>query len=153
VLLRTAAATAAVLALAACGGSKKPDLAKSALPPGCTVEEVSSTIHDFLTAPTLAPPGFFEVYGSRESDGRTFLTRKRAKALVHLRARHRLGERSRLIRLRIAQQDVNHARITFALTRLGPDFRRRGISGRLVNGAGTIDCAHQKVAAWVSQGP
>jgi hypothetical protein len=44
-------------------------------------------------------------------------------------------------------------RVTFRITRFAPDFRRRGIHGRLVSGAGTIDCAHQKVAAWVSKGP
>jgi len=153
VLLRAAAAAAVVLVLTACGSAKKQDVAKSALPPGCTVPEVAKTVRDFLSDPQLAPARLFEVYGSRESDRHTFLTRSRAKALAHLRARRRLGERSRLIQLRIAEQDVNHARIVFRLTRFAPDFRRRGIYGRLVAGAGTIDCAHQKVAAWVSKGP
>ena len=44
-------------------------------------------------------------------------------------------------------------RIGFQLTRYGPDYRKRGIHQRLVKGAGTLDCAHQKVAAWVSKGP
>jgi hypothetical protein len=154
VLLRIGAAAAMALVLAACGGgAKKEDPVQSALPPGCTVPEVAKTVNAFLADPTFAPVELFEVYGSRESDGRTFLSRSRAKALAHVRARRRLGERSRLIRLRIAPQDVNHVRITFQLTRFGPDFRRRGIFGRLVAGAGTVDCAHQKVAAWVSKGP
>jgi hypothetical protein len=48
---------------------------------------------------------------------------------------------------------VNHVRITFRLTRFAPDFRRRGIHGRLAQGGGTIDCAHGKVAAWAQRGP
>jgi len=153
VLLRIGAVGAAVVALAACGGSKKQSVAETALPPGCTVPEVAKTVREFLDAPTLAPPPFFAVYGSKESDGRTFLSRNRAKVLAHLRARRQLGEHSRVIALRIAQQDVNHVRITFRLTRLAPDFRHRGLYTRLVSGAGTIDCAHQKVAAWISKGP
>jgi len=97
--------------------------------------------------------GLPQVYASYESDGRSFVARNRATAIAHLRQRLRLGERSRLISLRIAKQDFNHARITFQLTRYGPDFLRRGIHQRLVKGAGTLDCAHQKVAAWVSKGP
>lgn len=143
----------ALLATSCGGGKKKENAATSALPPGCTVPEVAQTIKSFLAHPTFAPPAFFETYGSRESDGRTFLTHSRGKALAHARARVKLGERSRVIRLRIAQQDVNHVRITFLLTRYGPDFRKRRIHGRLVRGAGRMDCAHQKVAAWVTQGP
>jgi hypothetical protein len=101
----------------------------------------------------LAPAGTFEVYATYESDGRKFIARTPAKALAQLRARLRLGEKSRLIELRVANQDFNHARITFQLTRYGPDFRKRGIYQRLVKGGGTIDCAHQKVAAWVTKGP
>ena len=58
-----------------------------------------------------------------------------------------------MIELRVGKQDFNHARITFQLTRYSPDFLKRGIHQRLVNGGGTIDCAHQKVAAWVTKGP
>ena len=152
-LLRVAAAAACAAALAGCGRSNKEAPASSGLPPGCTVSEVDRIVRDFLAHPSLAPPGAFEVYATSESDGRRFLARKPAKALAHLRARQKLGERSRLIELRVAEQDFNHARITFQLTRLGPDFRRRGITGRLVQGAGTIDCAHQKVAAWITKGP
>ena len=151
-LLRVAAAALVVLGVAACG-AKKEAISQSGLPPGCTVDEVERTVRAFLVRPTLAPPATFQVYASEESDGHRFLARNRAKALAHLRQRLRLGERSRLIQLRVAPQDVNHARITFELTRLGPDFRARGIHGRLVRGAGTIDCAHQKVAAWVTKGP
>ena len=151
--LGATAALAALLAAGCGGGKTKEDVANSALPPGCTVAEVAQTIDQFLKHPTFAPPGFFETYGSRESDGRTFLTHSRAKALAHARARVKLGERTRVIRLRVAQEDVNHVRITFLLTRFGPDFRKRGIPGRLVRGAGRMDCAHQKVAGWVTHGP
>ena len=44
-------------------------------------------------------------------------------------------------------------RITFDLTRIAPDFRERGITTRIASGAGTVDCAHGKVAAWVVKGP
>jgi len=152
VLLRAAAVALAVLALTACG-AKKQAAPKSDLPPGCTVAEADRIVRDFLAHPTLAPRGMFELYASYESDGRTFVVRTRAAALAHLRRRQQLGERSRLISLRVAKHDFNHARISFQLTRYGPDYLRRGIHQRLVKGAGTLDCAHQKVAAWVSKGP
>jgi hypothetical protein len=153
VLLRVAAATAVVLALTACGGPKQQAAPHSDLPPGCSVEEVDTIVSSFLARPTVAPPSMFEVYATKESDGRKFLGRTPAKTLAHLRRRLALGERSRLIQLRVAPQDFNHVRITFQLTRFAPDFRPRGIHQRILLGAGTIDCAHGKVAAWVSKGP
>jgi hypothetical protein len=141
-----------VLALVGCGGSGSR--AKSSdLPPGCTVQEADSIVTSFLSKPDLAPAGTFQVYAAYDGDGRRFIARNRAKALAHLRARHALGEVDRLIELRVAPQDVNHARITFRLTRYAPDFLRRGIHGRLARGAGTLDCAHGKVAAWAMRGP
>jgi hypothetical protein len=151
VLLRTSAA-ALLLALAGCGGSAKRT-STTGLPPGCTVDEVDAIVTSFLAKPDLAPAGVFQVYAAYDSDGRRFVARNRAKALAHLRARRALGEVARLIQLRVAPQDVNHARITFRLTRFAPDFRRRGIHGRLAQGGGTIDCAHGKVAAWAQRGP
>jgi hypothetical protein len=154
VLLRIAAAGVLVLALAACGGgSKKAAAPKSNLPPGCTVAEVEQTVTRFLAEPTLAPPGQFEVYASYESDGRMFVTHNRTKALAYLRRRKAAGEVSRLIQLTVARQDFNHARITFQLTRRAPDYTARKIHNHLVRGGGTIDCAHQQVAAWVTKGP
>jgi len=158
VLLKLAAGALLVLALAACGSVAKQQAApttttESDLPPGCTVTEVSKIVNDFLARPSLAPAGDFEVYATYESDGRKFLAHTRAKALSHLRQRQRLGEQSRVFELRVGKQDFNHARITFQLTRHAPDFAKRGIHARLVKGGGTIDCAHQKVAAWVTQGP
>jgi len=151
-LLRIACIALAVLALAACG-AKKAAAPASDLPPGCTVPEVSKIVDDFLARPTLAPGGNFEVYATYESDGRKFVAHKAPVALAHLRRRLRLGEKDRVIELRVGKQDFNHARITFQLTRFAPDFRARGIHQRLVRGAGTIDCAHGKVAAWVTKGP
>jgi hypothetical protein len=154
VLLRLVASGALLLALAACGGgAKKTAEPKSSLPPGCTVAEVEHTVNGFLADPTLAPPGEFEIYASYESDGRTFVARNRAKALAYLRARKTAGEVSRLIQLTVARQDFNHARITFQLTRRAPDYVARKIHNHLVRGGGTIDCAHQQVAAWVTKGP
>jgi hypothetical protein len=154
VLLRIAAAALLLLALAACGGSKKKQATPGpTLPPGCTVPEVDRVVRDFLAHPSFAPRGVFEVYATYESDGRKFLARTPAKALAHLKQRLRLGEQSRLIELRVGKQDFNHARITFQLTRHAPDFVSRGIHQRLVKGGGTIDCVHQKVAAWVTKGP
>ena len=151
-LLRTAALLGLVLALAACGSSKKAS-PKSQLPPGCTVPEVQQVVNDFLVRPSFAPAGTFEVYATYESDGRKFVARTPGAALAHARARLRLGEHSRLIELRVGKQDFNHARITFQLTRLAPDFIARKIHARLVKGGGTVDCAHQKIAAWVTKGP
>jgi hypothetical protein len=155
-LLRVVVAALIVLALAACGGGAKQKQAaapKNNLPPGCSVADVDTIVRDFLVRPTLAPPGSFEVYATYESDGRKFLARKPARALTHLRQRLRLGEKSRVIELRVGKQDFNHVRITFQLTRYAPDFLKRGIHTRLARGGGTIDCAHQKVAAWVTKGP
>ena len=154
-LLRALLLAAALVALAGCGGSDKnaATTTGSGLPPGCTVPEVDRTMRTFLARPSFAPAGVFQVYATQESDGRKFLARNRDLAIAHARSRLELGERSRVIELRVAPQDFNHARVTFRLTRFGPDFRRRGITSRLVSGAGTIDCAHQKVAAWVTKGP
>jgi hypothetical protein len=158
VLLRAAALATLVLALAACGGSSKQGAATTTadtadLPPGCTVPEVERIVTDFLAKPDLAPAQFFQVYAAYDSDGRSFVTRNRGKALAHLRVRLLLGEHDRLIQLRVAPQDVNHVRITYKGTRSAPDFARRGIHTRLTDAAGTIDCAHGKVAAWAQKGP
>jgi len=155
VLLRIALTALAVLALAACGGSSKKQAAapKSDLPPGCGVADVDQIVRTFLARPSLAPAGSFVVYATYESDGRKFVAHKRAVALAQLRQRLRLGEKSRVIELRVGKQDFNHVRITFQLTRYAPDFLARGIHTRLAKGGGTIDCAHQQVAAWVTQGP
>jgi hypothetical protein len=153
VLLRIAFTAVVVLALTACGGSKKQAAPRSDLPPGCTVPEVSRVVDNFLAHPSLAPTGSFEVYATYESDGRKFVAHTRAAALRHLRQRVRLGEVSRVIELRVGKQDFNHVRITVQLTRYGPDFLKRGIHTRLVTGGGTIDCVHQAVAAWVTKGP
>lgn len=160
-LLRLAAGALLAVALAGCGGSRK-DAAPAptgatttapGLPPGCSVAEIDAIVTRFLARPSFAAPGTFEVYATYESDGRKFLARSPARALAHVERRIRLGERSRLIQLTVGTQDFNHARITFQLTRIAPDFRQRKIYTRLVKGGGTIDCAHQKVAAWVTQGP
>jgi hypothetical protein len=155
VLLKGAAATAALVLLSGCGGSAKPTASTTAsqLPPGCTVDEVDAIVTGFLAHPDLAPPSFFELYRASESDQRSFVSRRRAAALAHLRSRLALGERDRLISLRVFKQDINHVQITYRLTRYAPDFRDRGIHGRLAQGTGTVDCAHAKVAAWSMKGP
>ena len=154
-LLRIAIASFVAFALVACGGGSKKKQAAPAsdLPPGCTIAEVDQIVRDFLVHPSFAPAGNFEVYATYESDGRKFVARKPAVALAHFRERLRLGERSRVIELRVGKLDFNHTRITFQLTRYAPDFLKRGIHQRLARGGGTIDCAHQKVAAWVTKGP
>jgi hypothetical protein len=154
VLLRAALLLALALALTACGGTKKTASTPSGgLPPGCTVDEVDSIVRSFLAHPQLAPPAMFQVYATYESDGGKFVSRNRAAALAHVRARRAAGETLRLIQLRVSPQDINHARVTFQVTRFAPDFASRKLHGRIANGAGTIDCAHQKVAAWVLKGP
>ena len=142
----------AVLA-AGCGGGKKAAADQSGLPPGCSPAEVDSIVTSFLTKPDLAPAGDFDVVGFNESDGRKTVLRARPKALAYLKRRQALGERDRLIQLRVAKDDFNHARVTFRLTRYAPDFVQRGIHMRLAQGAGTVDCAHGKIAAWVVKGP
>ena len=144
-----------VAVLAGCGSSAKPAATTTAsqLPPGCTAEEADTIVTSFLARPDLAPPPFFQVYAAYDGDKRSFVSRHRAQALAHLRRRLALGERDRLISLRVFGQDINHVRITFELTRYAPDFRARGIHGRLAQGGGTIDCAHGKIAAWTMRGP
>jgi hypothetical protein len=156
VLLRAAALAALAIVIAGCGGGTKaaaPTTTADSLPPGCTVDEVDRIITSFLAHPQLAPPAMFQVYATYESDGGKYVTRKRAAALAHLHARQAAGEKLRLIQLRVSPQDVNHVRVTFEVTRFAPDFGRRKIHGRVANGAGTIDCAHQQVAAWILKGP
>jgi hypothetical protein len=156
VLLRIAALALVAVVIAGCGGGTKsaaPTTTTNNLPPGCTVDEVDSIITGFLSHPQLAPPTMFQVYATYESDGGKYVTRKRAVALAHLRARHAAGEKLRLIQLRVSPQDVNHVRVTFEVTRFAPDFAARKLHGRVANGAGTIDCAHQQVAAWILKGP
>lgn len=154
-LLKGATAAAALVLLAGCGGSagSTASTAASQLPPGCTVDEVDAIVSGFLAHPDLAPPPFFEVYRASESDKRVFSSRRRTVALAYLRSRLALGERDRLISLRVFKQDINHVQITFRLTRYAPDFRARGIHARLAQGTGTVDCAHAKVAAWSMKGP
>jgi hypothetical protein len=151
VLLRAAVLLAAAAALAACGG-KARTTTTTALP-GCTGPQVQAIVGRFLTRPSVAPPPFFELYRVKDSDGRVFSTTSGPKAVAHARARLLLGERDRLLILRFATLDVNHARIVFQLTRSAPDFLRRGIHNRIANGTGTIDCAHGKIAAWLVNGP
>ena len=154
-LLRAAAVVAAAVAVTGCGGKTERTTpattaaAAPSLPPGCSVAQVDRIVTSFLAHPDLAPPSFFELYAAYDADGRKFVSKKRAVALAHLRARAAAGERSRLLSLRVTNQDINHARITFGLTRFAPDFRSRGIYTRLAQGGGTIDCAHGLVAAWV----
>jgi hypothetical protein len=156
VLLRVAALALVAVVIAGCGGETKvavPTTTANNLPPGCTVDEVDGIITGFLAHPQLAPPAMFQVYATYESDGGKYVTRKRAAALAHLRARQAAGEKLRLIELRVSPQDVNHVRVTFEVTRFAPDFAARKLHGRVANGAGTIDCAHQQVAAWILKGP
>ena len=152
-LLRLGALAGLVLALAACGGSKRTAAPQSQLPPGCSIPEVERILDDFLATGVVAPPGRFDVFGSKESDGRKVLLRKPTQVAAWFRQRKALGERDRLIQLRVGKLDFNRARITFQLTRSARDFVGRKIFTRVAKGAGTVDCAHQKVAAWVMQGP
>jgi len=153
VLLR-AGLLAAVVALAACGGSsKKAEQGKSLLPPGCSIPEVEKILNTFLATGEVAPAGSFDVFGSKESDGRKVLLRKPAEVKTWFRQRQALGERDRLIQLRVGKLDFNRARITFQLTRQARDFVGRKLYTRIAKGAGTVDCAHQRVSAWVMQGP
>ncbi|HEV8462506.1 MAG TPA: hypothetical protein VGQ38_17530 [Gaiellaceae bacterium] len=151
-LLRLGALALAAAALTACGGHKKAAPTPQ-LPPGCSVPEAEKVVTDFLAAPSFAPQANFDVYATYESDKHSFVAHLVPKALAFLHARRKLGERNRLISLRVGKLDFNNARITFSLTRYAPDFAKRGIHTRLSKGAGTIDCAHQKIAAWVQKGP
>jgi hypothetical protein len=155
VLLRGATAATAVVLLAGCGGSGKQaaPTTGSELPPGCSVDQVDAIVTAFLADPDLAPAPFFQLYAASESDQRAFRTRRRRAALTHLHARLAIGERDRLLELRDFGQDINHVHITYRLTRYAPDFRSRGIHGRLARGVGTVDCAHGRVAAWAMKGP
>ena len=154
-LLRLAAVALLAAALTACGSSAKKDTQTTGLelPPGCSVPEAEHVVTTFLSSPSFAPQRDFDVYATYESDKHSFVAHLVPKAMAYLRARRRLGERERLISLRVGKLDFNRARITFSLTRYAPDFAARGIHTRLAKGAGTIDCAHQKIAAWVQKGP
>ena len=153
-MLLRAGLVLAVLALAACGGgAKQAGQGASQLPPGCSIPEVEQILGDFLATGTVAPAGSFDVFGSKESDGRKVLIHTPAGVAAWFRQRKALGERDRLIQLRVGKLDFNRARITFQLTRSARDFVGRKLYTRIAKGAGTVDCAHQKVSAWVMQGP
>jgi hypothetical protein len=152
VLLRLCAAALVAAVLTACGGHKKA-APTSQLPPGCSVPEAEKVVTDFLASPSFAPQASFDVYAAYESDKHSFVAHLVPNALAYIHARQRLGERTRLLSLRVGKLDFNNARITFSITRYAPDFAKRGIHTRLSQGAGTIDCAHQKIAAWVQKGP
>lgn len=156
-LLRVLLVGVLVIAAAGCGGgggeTTEAGTTTTDLPPGCLVEDVQAIVDRFVAKGDLAPAGFFQVYGTNESDGRKFLTRNRAKAVAEIQRRRRFGERQRVISLRVAPEDINHVRVTFDLTRSATDFLKRGITTRIASGAGTIDCAHGQVAAWVVKGP
>ena len=88
-----------------------------------------------------------------ESDKRSFVPVGARSDARPPAGRLALGERDRLISLRVFKQDINHVRITFRLTRYAPDFLARGIHGRLAQGGGTVDCAHGKVACLGDERP
>ena len=150
-LLRCMAVATVALALVSCGGTAKTETSR--LPPGCTAAEAQAIVTQFLRAPSVAPPALFHAYRAKESDGRIFATHSGPTAVAHAARRLRLGERDRLIQLVVSPQDINHVRIAFTLTRTSPDFVSRGIHNRIARGAGTIDCAHGKIAEWSSTGP
>ena len=155
-LLRAAPLALVVLVLAACGGSSSGTTstqAQSQLPPGCGTAQVQSIVEQFLATPSVAPPGWFKLYRSRESDGRVFSTTSGPRAVAHLKQRLALGERDRIVQLQVYPVDVNHVHLVFTTTRLAPDFVRRGIHFRISTGSGIIDCAHGKVASWSQKGP
>ena len=114
----------------------------------------TGSISTFLARPSFAPAGVFQVYATQESDGRKFLARNRDLALAHARSRLKLGERSRVIELRVGTAGLQPRPRHLPADALRPGLpRAAGSTSRLVSGAGTIDCAHQKVAAWVTKGP
>ncbi len=165
-LLRSIGLLVAASVLAACGGSsKEAATTTSGLPPGCEVEQTEAVVDDFLAAVSrgdrvaaqklLADDlRLFEVHDGRGRGERHFLARTKAKAMRYVDERIRHHERLRLVNLQVQPaDDNNHVLVTFTLTRLADDFRRRGIPNRVAQGDGVVDCVEGNLEGWSVQGP
>ena len=162
-LLRLAAVTVALLALAACGGGKQAATSAAtstaaSLTPGCEVPAAERGFVGLLDAITaggaariaghLSPAGEFT--GLKVVDARgSFTTSSRAKAVAYLAARHRSRDRLRLLQLIVAQgADARHDALRFTVSRVATDVRR-GIA----IGTGSFDCVHGTISALNLRGP
>jgi hypothetical protein len=164
VLLRGLPVLVAACAVAAgCGGGDEP-ATTSSLPPGCEVSAIDPIVTRFLDAVTagdpaglkrvVAPrPNYLVHDGSGRHERRVHLTSKPA-VLAYFARRHRLGERMRLISMRVAPgADANHVLVDLHLTRVANDFPRRGIVTRLATGAGRVDCVAETIDKLLIRGP
>lgn len=164
-LLRLApvlAPTVAALA-AGCGGGTTP-ATTSSLPPGCDVGSIEPVVTGFLGAVSSgdaaalrrrvsAAPNYLVHDGSGRRERRVHMTTRRA-VLAYYARRARLGEKSRLITLRVAPGiDANHVLVEFRLTRVAHDFPRRGITTRLATATGRVNCVHGTIERLLVQGP
>jgi hypothetical protein len=156
----------AVAVLAACGGgSKQAATTTSQLPPGCDVKSSESVVSSFLDAVTkgdraairkllAAELRLFEVHDGRGAGARNLLVTTKPKALAYLDGRIAQHEQLRLVNLQVhPADDANHAIVTFTITRLADDFRRRNIPNRIATGDGILNCVDGTVEGWSMQGP
>jgi len=171
VLLRVVTVGAAVLALAGCGGGGGSEEAatttavptSSQLSPGCEVAVADEAITGFFDAVSsgdrarirarLSPPDDFERLTVADSDGSTFTTTSRTKALDWLVGRHAFDERLRLLSMQVAPGiDANHDAVAGAASRVASDFPKRGITNRLYDFEGTIACLRGSISRLQLQG-
>jgi hypothetical protein len=165
VLPLLAVAALAVAALGACGSSSKQTATTSELPPGCDVDRSQSVVMSFLAAVTNGDHAavrkllandlrLFEVHDGRGAGERGLIVKTKPKALAYLNSRIAQHESQRLVNLQVQPaDDANHVLITFTITRLADDFRRRGIPNRIATGDGILDCVDGTVEDWTIQGP
>jgi len=151
VLLRGLALVLVAAALSACGGGSKQTTTTSDLAPGCEVAVAGRAITGYLAAVTsgsrtqirahLSPQSDFARLTVDDSDGRTFTTTSRAKAVDWLVGRHAFSEHERLLNVQVAPgTDENHDSITGTISRSAADFATRGITNRLADFAGSVAC-------------
>ena len=162
-LLRALAVGGAVLALAACGGGGGGSEESTAAPttsqlaPGCEVAVADKAITGFLDAVSsgdrsrirarLSPQDDFERLTVDDADGRTFTTTSRTKALDWLVGRHAFDDRLRLLSMQVAPGiDANHDAVAGAVSRVASDFPKRGITNRLYDFEGTINCLRGSIS-------
>jgi hypothetical protein len=162
VLLRGVAAVALVAAVAGCGGGRPTTT--TSLAPGCDVPRITAIVNGFFDAVSTGDqarlgrlvsisPRYLIHDGTAANERRVALN-SRAGVLRYFAARHRFGERARMISLRVAPgTDANHVLIDGRLTRTATDFPRRGITTRLASVTARVNCVTRRIERLLVQGP
>jgi hypothetical protein len=162
----TLAAVLCVAVLGACGGGDSKEAATtSELPPGCDAKSSGAVVESYLAAVTKRDRAavrkvlandlrLFEVHDGRGSGERNLSVKTKAKALAYVDSRIAQHEQLRLVNLQVQPaDDANHVIVTFTITRLANDFRKRNIPNRVATGDGILNCVNGTIEGLTIQGP